>query len=84
MITILFIGIGGSRGRLRTAHAALRMQPLSRQDQRDQPAVLAALHSSAFGHGEIPHYSRISPCLMPRVTASVRLEALSLAKMEPT
>jgi hypothetical protein len=39
---------------------------------------------SALDHGARPCYSRISPCLMPRVTASVRLEALSLAKMEPT
>jgi hypothetical protein len=29
-------------------------------------------------------YIRINPCLMPRVTASVRLEALSFAKMELT
>jgi hypothetical protein len=34
--------------------------------------------------GQRQGYSMINPCLMPRVTASVRLEALSLARMEPT
>jgi hypothetical protein len=67
---------------LSTAHDQLEQTPISDPSWRAwrRGKVESRWRSRAFR----AVYTMINPCRMPRVTASVRVEALSLVKMEPT